>query len=780
MADTIALPDPKRLKRSRSPSDDGIISPVNVSAVKRMSTELDTLKDTVVRRDEQIDSDQIEEYERSIRSSAEDMLHQDPRVRRLALSRLLTAGQYLDFTLYPEFCEVLNDDYERCRSLAIKLILIMSSKYDNCLVFQKGTDEQVRLEDDAFSKICRMVTDSATQVRVEAAKAISQFKAVSLNYLLATLDKRDDMLHSGAFVFGLEDEKKDVRMASLESLCHLSKMQPRFAERCLDHIVDMFNDEIEDIRLKAIQCLQEIDNVALRDDQIEIILSVLDSPSMDIREALHRMLAHVNISSARSLRRCIETVLINLARYPQDRLSIFECFRQLGQNCPKYVHLLANELLAVHPYLRLPEQSLIDENYIATLILIFNAASIDSSILNSLEAHTLQHQTYIRHTLPNYIPLKVIDTQISHTSSVFFENLFARLEKMLKSDGNHESKMSLMQMSLKDLQNYGLVEAKFKAPTEFLRIVIDSILTISNLIRQPNWMDSNNSLKQIHKVLDSIFALSRRYHKLTSIQRCCIQQLRIEALAIELVVFINSSNASALHLCDDFMEEVRSLESFLDEEPFLDTIGLSDLSATILEELSTLEQLKPGTVARRLEPLFNKTAIALNQTCQILTLLISSQDIQELQDMRCSIAKINYIPDNGDVPHKFAAGLVLALTIDATIENITSCDTVRIKVLYPDKQAQIIMPIAHHFRLISCDIKSGTSCYRLYTTVNICHSTWTDPSSAELTIALDYRDNQTSAIDLNRVNQARSNEESHLIEICKPHNIRIHPHKLRW
>lgn len=772
----------KPLKRPRSPSFEnghrvveaksGPLSRTSGSKIMRLDCiSIKNNDSTITSRDKETES--------IIKKSSVDMFHQDPRVRRNALSNFVKVGHALDFSLYSEFSDLLSDDYESCRSLAIELILTMSSKYGDCLVFQRGTDEQVPLEDDAFAKVCRMMTDASVQVRTEAAAALSRFKTVSLNYLIATLDKRLEASHSGAFVFGLEDEKKDVRTAALVSLCQLSKIQPKFAEKSLDHIVDMFNDEIEDIRLKAIQCLQEIDNVALREDQVEIILSVLDSPSMDIREALHSMLSKVNLSSVRSLRRGIESVLINLARYPQDKLSIFNCFKQIGQNSPDLVLHLVHELLAVHPYLKLPEQSLIDDNYIATLILIFNAASKNSAILDSLENHTLQHQTYIRHTLPNFMPqTEVLKSQSA--SALFFVSIFERLGKMLKSDNIQRSKSSLMEMSLQDLKSFGLVEPEFRASTEFFRIVIESILSVSRLLSTQDWMDSNLSLCMIRKVLDQTFALSRKYHRLSIIQKCCIQQLRVQTLAIELVVFINSSNASALDLCDNFIEEVRNLEAYLNDEPYLDSIALATLTSAILDELSSLDQPKPGTVARKLEPLFNKDSIVLDQINETLILLIESQDIDDLRRMKTCSATINNSLDKCDTPYKFTAGLVLALTIDAVIENITTVDDVRVKVTYPDKQAHIIVPIANHFRLVSSDEHSGTSSYRLYSTVNICHTIWTDPSFVELSIILDYRDNQSTSINLSQVDQTRSIEESQIIEICKPMNLKIYPHNVRW
>ena len=62
----------------------------------------------------------------------------------------------------------------------------------------------------------------------------------------------------GAFIHGLEDEFSSVRAASMESLTQLSIRSPKLAALALDFLVDMFNDEIELVRLKAIESLKRI------------------------------------------------------------------------------------------------------------------------------------------------------------------------------------------------------------------------------------------------------------------------------------------------------------------------------------------------------------------------------------------------------------------------------------------------------------------------------------------------------------------------------------------
>lgn len=70
---------------------------------------------------------------------------------------------------------------------------------------------------------------------------------------------------------------EEVRSAALDSLCQLALSNPRFATLSLDFLVDMYNDEIEEVRLKAIDCMTKISQlIILREDQLEIILGVLE------------------------------------------------------------------------------------------------------------------------------------------------------------------------------------------------------------------------------------------------------------------------------------------------------------------------------------------------------------------------------------------------------------------------------------------------------------------------------------------------------------------------
>uniref|UniRef100_A0A3B3DW13 Integrator complex subunit 4 n=1 Tax=Oryzias melastigma TaxID=30732 RepID=A0A3B3DW13_ORYME len=251
---------------------------------------------------------------------------QDPRVRTAALKAMLQLherGMKIHQIIYEQACRLLSDDYEQVRSAAVQMVWVLSQLYPESIVPIPSSNEEIRLVDDAFGKISHMVSDGSWMVRVQAAKTLGSMLQVSPHFLEQTLDKKlmsdlrrkrtaherakelfasgefssgrkwaDDapkekldtntvsLIASGAcgaFVHGLEDEMFEVRIAAVEALCQLARSSPSFAEKCLDFLVDMFNDEIEEVRLQSIHVLREIStHITLREDQLDTVLAVLE------------------------------------------------------------------------------------------------------------------------------------------------------------------------------------------------------------------------------------------------------------------------------------------------------------------------------------------------------------------------------------------------------------------------------------------------------------------------------------------------------------------------
>ncbi|BES97296.1 integrator complex subunit 4 [Nesidiocoris tenuis] len=262
----------------------------------------------------------------SLKTIADYIHSQDARVRSAAMETLVILhedGEKLEASMYPDVCQALNDDYEIVRAAALKLLCLIGNAYSENLVQVPNTNESIRLIDDAFSKICQAVNDLSMQVRFQAMDLLGSMTKVDPYFLNQTLDKKlmsnmrkKKSLHErsseivtsgewstgkkwaddapkelldkdevnvvssgscGAFVHGLEDEFMEVRSASVDALCNLAIHHPEFAVLSLDFLVDMFNDEIEAVRIKAIDSLTQMSHhIILREHQLETILGALE------------------------------------------------------------------------------------------------------------------------------------------------------------------------------------------------------------------------------------------------------------------------------------------------------------------------------------------------------------------------------------------------------------------------------------------------------------------------------------------------------------------------
>ena len=91
----------------------------------------------------------------------------------------------------------------------------------------------------------------------------------------------------------------------------------------------MFNDEIEAVRLKAIEALTLIaDHISLQAHQLETVLWALDDCSFIVREKLHEMLQASNIATKDGLQNVIGKLLENLKRYVLTIYTFTYCGRR--------------------------------------------------------------------------------------------------------------------------------------------------------------------------------------------------------------------------------------------------------------------------------------------------------------------------------------------------------------------------------------------------------------------------------------------------------------------
>lgn len=86
-----------------------------------------------------------------------------------------------------------------------------------------------------------------------------------------------------------------------------------------------------------------------------LFLGALEDFSQEVREGLHRMLASCRMSTTAGLNMCVEKLLDNLKKYPQDKRSTFRCLQKVGSQHPELVLPLVPQFLNIHPFFDMAE-----------------------------------------------------------------------------------------------------------------------------------------------------------------------------------------------------------------------------------------------------------------------------------------------------------------------------------------------------------------------------------------------------------------------------------------
>uniref|UniRef100_A0A087Y7Z7 Integrator complex subunit 4 n=1 Tax=Poecilia formosa TaxID=48698 RepID=A0A087Y7Z7_POEFO len=724
-----------------------------------------------------------------------------PTVHNAALKAMLQLherGMKIHQIIYEQACRLLSDDYEQVRSAAVQMVWVLSQLYPESIVPIPSSNEEIRLVDDAFGKISHMVSDGSWMVRVQAAKTLGSMLQVSPHFLEQTLDKKlmsdlrrkrtaherakelfasgefssgrkwaDDapkekldtntvnLIASGAcgaFVHGLEDEMFEVRIAAVEALCQLARSSPSFAEKCLDFLVDMFNDEIEEVRLQSIHVLREIStHITLREDQLDTVLAVLEDSSRDIREALHELLCYTNVSTKECIQLALLELLKNLNKYPTDRNSVWKCLKFLGSRHPTLVLPLVPELLSTHPYFDTPEPDMDDPAYIAVLVLVFNAAKSCPTMPALFSDHTFRHYAYLRDSLSHLVPplrlpgrkqvysLDSVDSGCGsgsvESAKLFLQQSLNRVSTIqnLETPGAQD----LLNFTIRDLQRLGELQTELAGAADFCATFLRCQLLLMKALQEKLWnmavplcpKQNVTATAAAQQILEETYKLEFLYSGLESRQVATIHHVRLQAKTLQLVLTARTRPGLDLPIgsCEKFLQEIESFQRmFLTELPHLQDSFVDKL----LEIMPRLLSCKPLELVKILQTTLRQSGL--------LQLRLPEQ-------IHRATATIIEPTGESDNPLRFTSGLVVALDIDATLEHVQDPqDKVKVQVLYPDGQSHVIHPKPADFR------KPGPTRHRLITQVYLSHTAWTEPSQVEVRLLLAYSSSSSSPSSSNK------------------------------
>ncbi|XP_018365364.1 PREDICTED: integrator complex subunit 4 isoform X2 [Trachymyrmex cornetzi] len=668
---------------------------------------------------------------------------QDPRVRAQAFETMAELhshrGCRLPASFFKEACAALGDDYEIVRRAVLKLIYLLGREYpENIVVGSDGED--VRMVDCAFSQICSLMGDLSPRVRASAMSLLGTMKSVSRRYIEQALDKKQKVVEAdrpeveeksgscGAFIHGLEDEFLEVRTAAVEALCTLSLEQPSIARISLDFMVDMFNDEIQDVRLRAIESLKKMSSsVTLQEDQLETILGALEDFS------------------------------------GEDRESIRSCLAELGASHPYLTLPLVPQLLGRHPFFDTPEPDVDEPSYASVLVLIFNAALHCPSMHALFTEHASKHYHYLRDTMPHLVPrlrpaltssgIKMEDMDNEENRDKrgreFLEKMGIGIENARPGGRVHTQ---LLETAAIDLDRMAEMDHHMEGAARFTALYIRCLLLLKSVLKECSVSSTTSiSANPVPNTNNNIFVLLQHTQKLQRLfsgldenDIILANDMWLKALAIELVRVTKSATGSALPLARYFLSEADALPQ--------DTSRLPPFSRALVLQIPTLADVKPGSLTRLLLPM-------------LLTPVVQGEERlpRPSATTRFCRAHIEEPRGDADAALKFTGGLLLGIPLNAKILNLRDPSTLRIKLRHPDQQVQLLLPRQSDLRMQQSNQKD----YRLRTTVLLSHQVWMEPCNVEISLAL--------LLPSSSICTHPPLDDPCVIDLCKPIKVSIAP-----
>lgn len=735
------------------------------------------------------------EVQRVISNYASDS---DPRVRKSALDALVQMhlrGCPLDLTIYYLSVTALRDDHEEVRMGGLNLLGVLSSLYPEhrMKLAHDDVDETTRLIDDAFNKVCDLVNDSSVTVRTKACVMMASYQHVGSDTLNQTFSKKImshlkrriprykqqqkkymqgaipiaegdidvvsnefHLLESGAcgsFIHGLEDEFQEVRNASIDSICELSMYNEQLTKKAVEFLVDMFNDDIDKIRLNAIQSLRKIGTrctLEFDEEQLEIAVGAFEDSDPLARHATHDLFSVVRLTCQPSLTTLLDALQANMDRYPMDILSIYRCLSDVGKRHEDYIESLVPSLLKLDKRFLPKEANVEDLMYTAYVILIVNACTSNPKMLSGLPKYIFRHFAYFKSKYPDCIPdlrklYKAADIKLEGDVDCLPMTFSSSAKKLVAADAENYmmATTSMLSTIKKQVERKELDAAllsvdaairNFKYITSLKPVLAgkselaqlylhcyECVIIIKQSHSKPTYastaqMAAASLLRKSYAMQHTFLGLSKCTLNAAMYIRVVANMIWMFGILKQIPISRNTSFNIKNMLLSFHKRVCLVQDSFNDDDNARDS-----------EENRILIELKESLLSASSSPTTSRISKLHSFIESFLPI-----DIQLDNPFKRTAAEIIEPIANPDKPYKFTSQFPVKMHIEAEIMYSNDINTIAVEFILPDQSSYIFWPAPTHFK------QTKPYCFRLSTDVELTLSPWTEPGVVIIRIVQSF------------------------------------------
>uniref|UniRef100_A0A0K0DUQ9 Integrator complex subunit 4 n=1 Tax=Strongyloides stercoralis TaxID=6248 RepID=A0A0K0DUQ9_STRER len=676
--------------------------------------------------------------------------HYDYIMREISIKFLeqLTDKNLVGIEFYSIIKDLCKDSNVETRKIALRVIQKMAHKYGKMTV-KSHNNFEISLNDEAFAILCEAFNDADTLVRTEAAIVIGKFENVSSNFLLQTLDKKliPSMIKQdenkgrdspyfyqwstgmslaedipceskseesksyippqacGAFVTALEDEYMSVRKGAVTSLGILAKGQPNIACLALDHLADMFNDDIDQVRIDAITALTPLLVYGkISRDQLITICTVLDDALPDSRLTLHDLLCKANLENADCLLLLYQRLQQSLARFPEDKLSIYRCFSFIGRSHHQFVPGILYKILDIDPVFKLTERTFQEASHVASLIMVLNATVECEVIASLLPDYMIRQYKSLHSSMPDLVPpIRSFEdesgfhysgnyvTKLSNSVFEYFSTMFKELYILLNlpnTPGSINCIDEHLEQFYKSMDFDESVSANMRFFNKFCRVIRSlKFMMTMNEEEKKTILLVKNILSEIKELEISFTFKSPRLHHY-------LIHIHFLTKIVEWTKCLNLSSDKIFYNILLGLDKLKISNIYFQNKNEEIVVELSNQFKKCFKEINKEEIIDDGLVKSLIYDIVKK-----------FKLHIKKSDITFNADMRMMMANIE-VPNKQSEKMRVAV-LKMPVTIPYVVilKHFSDDDLMNfcIKIIYPDGTIGYNSPRLYEFHRVDCD-----------------------------------------------------------------------------
>ncbi|TNV86907.1 hypothetical protein FGO68_gene4412 [Halteria grandinella] len=203
---------------------------------------------------------------------------------------------------------------------------------------------------------------------------------------------------TGILLLMLEDDSMGVRIAGIKAMSSFAKQVQSMRKLCLNFLIDMLNDEIDEVRIGALHGISGFNEIlALNDEEVDSVLFNLNEDNKRLREEIYKFFGRTIISQTQLLQKLLKKLNDNLLHFQeQDQHFIFELLRQLGLTHSTLVSSLFYKILGIDKRFQGKDPSWSDVVQIGKMILIYAASHHQPEILRDAPSPIIQSLNYLK------------------------------------------------------------------------------------------------------------------------------------------------------------------------------------------------------------------------------------------------------------------------------------------------------------------------------------------------------------------------------------------------